>query len=86
MLKKLSQKASGTTSEETVLVKSFKYFDLNNNGTIEADEFGKAIKVKCLVNLGVSYDLPPPGAPQAHIKAVLSISFQKNALRSYTPL
>ena len=44
MLKKLSQKASGTTSEETVLVKSFKYFDLNNNGTIEADEFGKAIE------------------------------------------
>jgi len=54
--------------------------------SVRSDEFGKAIKVKCLVNLGVSYDLPPPGAPQAHIKAVLSISFQKNALRSYTPL
>jgi calcyphosin len=44
LLKKLSQKASGTQSEETVLIKSFKYFDLNNNGTIEPEEFGKAIE------------------------------------------
>jgi Ca2+-binding EF-hand superfamily protein len=41
---KLAQKASGTTSEETVLMKSFKYFDLNNNGTVEPEEFAKAIE------------------------------------------
>jgi Ca2+-binding EF-hand superfamily protein len=41
---KLSQKSSGTQSEETVLMKSFKYFDLNNNGTVEPDEFAKAIE------------------------------------------
>lgn len=41
---KLSQKASGVTSEEQVLKKSFKYFDLNNNGTVEPDEFAKAIE------------------------------------------
>lgn len=44
ILKKLSQKASGVQSEETVLMKSFKYFDLNNNGLIELDEFGKAVE------------------------------------------
>lgn len=41
---KLAQKASGSQSEETVLMKSFKYFDLNNNGTVEPDEFAKAIE------------------------------------------
>lgn len=44
LIKKLSQKASGAQSEETVLVRSFKYFDLNNNGNIEAEEFAKAIE------------------------------------------
>jgi Ca2+-binding EF-hand superfamily protein len=37
-------KGSGTASEEQVLVKSFKYFDLNDNGTVEPDEFAKAIE------------------------------------------
>lgn len=41
---KLAQKASGSQSEETVLLKAFKYFDLNNNGTVEPDEFAKAIE------------------------------------------
>ena len=31
-------------SEEQVLTKSFKYFDLNNNGTVEPEEFAKAIE------------------------------------------
>ena len=39
---KLSQKATGNANEETVLLKAFKYFDLNNNGTVEPDEFAKA--------------------------------------------
>ena len=41
---KLAQKASGATNEETVLLKAFKYFDLNNNGTVEPDEFAKAVE------------------------------------------
>jgi Ca2+-binding EF-hand superfamily protein len=41
---KLSQKATMNQSEETVLQKSFKYFDLNNNGTVEPEEFAKAIE------------------------------------------
>ena len=41
---KLAQKASGQQSEETVLLKAFKYFDLNNNGTVEPEEFAKAIE------------------------------------------
>ena len=41
---KLQQKSSGVTSEEQVLKKSFKYFDLNSNGTVEPDEFAKAIE------------------------------------------
>ena len=44
MKNKLSQKASGSQSEETVLMKAFKYFDLNNNGTVEPEEFAKAIE------------------------------------------
>ena len=35
---KLAQKSSGITSEEQVLKKSFKYFDLNGNGTVEQAE------------------------------------------------
>ena len=40
----MSQKSTGMTSEETVLMKAFKYFDLNNNGTVEPEEFAKAIE------------------------------------------
>jgi Ca2+-binding EF-hand superfamily protein len=31
---KLSLKSSGHTTEETVLIKAFKYFDLDNSGNI----------------------------------------------------
>ena len=41
---KLSQKSTGNTNEETVLLRAFKYFDLNNNGTVEPDEFAKAVE------------------------------------------
>ena len=41
---KLAQKASGNANEEAVLMKAFKYFDLNNNGTVEPDEFAKAVE------------------------------------------
>lgn len=41
---KLAQKSSGSQSEETVLMKAFKYFDLNSNGTVEPEEFAKAIE------------------------------------------
>ena len=44
MKNKLAQKASGSQSEETVMQKAFKYFDLNNNGTVEPEEFAKAIE------------------------------------------
>ena len=41
---KLAQKTQGAQSEESVLKKAFKYFDLNDNGTVEPDEFAKAIE------------------------------------------
>ena len=41
---KLQEKTKGAQSEETVLKKAFKYFDLNDNGTVEPDEFAKAIE------------------------------------------
>ena len=44
MKAKLAQKSHGMANEETVLLKSFKYFDLNNNGTVEPDEFAKAVE------------------------------------------
>ena len=40
---KFALKTSGHTSEETVLVKAFKYFDLDNSGQCSIDEFLKAI-------------------------------------------
>jgi len=44
LLKKLQQKSGGNITDEAVLMKSFKYFDLNNNGTVEPNEFAKAIE------------------------------------------
>ena len=41
---KLAEKTKGAQSEQQVLMKSFKYFDLNDNGTVEPDEFAKAIE------------------------------------------
>jgi len=41
---KLSEKTRGAQSEQQVLLKAFKYFDLNDNGVVEPDEFAKAIE------------------------------------------
>jgi len=41
---KLAEKTKGAQSEQQVLMKAFKYFDLNDNGTVEPDEFAKAIE------------------------------------------
>jgi len=41
---KLAEKTRGAQSEESVLKKAFKYFDLNDNGTVEPEEFAKAIE------------------------------------------
>merc|ERR1712086_699490 len=41
---KLSEKTRGAQSEAQVLMKAFKYFDLNDNGVVEPDEFAKAIE------------------------------------------
>ena len=65
MKNKLSQKATGSQSEETTLMKAFKYFDLNNNGTVEPEEFAKAIeKIGIMiptqqVSFAVSYETGP---------------------------
>lgn len=61
LTKKLQQKASGAQSEEAVLLKAFKYFDLNNNGEVEPDEFAKAIeKIGIMIpTRQVSYPIIP---------------------------
>ena len=41
---KLNQKANARTSEEQLLLKAFKYFDLNNSGDVCFQEFTKAIE------------------------------------------
>ena len=41
---KLNQKCYGNTSEETVLVRAFKYFDLYNTGLSDTDTFLKTVK------------------------------------------
>lgn len=40
---KLSLKSDGKQSEETILVKAFKYFDLDNSGECDRDEWIKAL-------------------------------------------
>jgi hypothetical protein len=40
----LGEKTKGAQSEQQVLMKAFKYFDLNDNGSVEPDEFAKAIE------------------------------------------
>jgi len=40
---KLNQKATAKSSEEQILLKAFKYFDLDNSGDVDFDEFIKAV-------------------------------------------
>ena len=40
---KLSLKSDGKHSEETILVKAFKYFDLDNSGECDKEEWVKAL-------------------------------------------
>ena len=48
---KLEQKSSFSTSAESVLLKSFKYFDLDNSGTVELHEWFKALeKIGIVIN------------------------------------
>ena len=54
----------------------------NIHPSVSSELFGTAYKLKCLVNLTVKGDLPPPGGAQAQIKIVLSTSFQLNAFLS----
>jgi len=41
---KLQQKATATQGEETVLMKNFRYFDVDNDGYISLTEWFKAIE------------------------------------------
>jgi Ca2+-binding EF-hand superfamily protein len=41
---RLGQKATSFVSEEQILLKSFKYFDLDNSGRVDYNEFVKAIE------------------------------------------
>lgn len=48
---RLSQKATSHVSEESILVRAFKYFDLDNSETVDFSEFCKALeKVGMVVN------------------------------------
>jgi len=46
---KISQKAKSNLSDETSLAKYFRYFDLNNSGTVSAEEFQKT-----LIKIGIT--------------------------------
>lgn len=50
--------------------------------SVSSEELGSESRLKCLVNLGVRGDLPPPGGAAAEMSMVLSISFHRNDLRS----
>lgn len=67
---KLSLKSSGKQSEEAILIKSFKYFDLDNSGECEKEEWLKALQKlgitgfndQKLLELFELYDLNKNGA------------------------
>ena len=67
---KLALKTNGKQSEEALLVKSFKYFDLDNSGECDKDEWLKALcKIgitgfndQKLLDLFEAYDLDKSGA------------------------
>ena len=68
---KLAQKSSGATNEEAVLLKAFKYFDLNNNGTVEPDEFAKAVEKIGIMIPTAQVSLTSPSSPLAICKTEL---------------
>jgi Ca2+-binding EF-hand superfamily protein len=41
---KLSQKCTGSQSEAQLLQKCFKYFDMNNSGDVDPNEFRQAVE------------------------------------------
>ena len=41
---RLNQKSTAHMSDETVLLKAFKYFDLDNSGTVSLQEWLKALE------------------------------------------
>lgn len=81
---KLAQKSTGMASEESVLLKAFKYFDLNNNGTVEPDEFAKAIeKIGIMIpTKQVSHDLR---LPQQDVSSGSNLNLKRSACQP-TPL
>ena len=46
---KLNQKTTAKIPEDAVLLRNFKYFDLNNNGRVDKKEF-----VKVITKIGVN--------------------------------
>jgi Ca2+-binding EF-hand superfamily protein len=44
VLRKLTQKTTGGQNEETVLRRAFKYFDTDNSGSVNMQEFQKAVE------------------------------------------
>jgi Ca2+-binding EF-hand superfamily protein len=67
---KLSQKSTVHTSEETLLIRYFKYFDLNNSGTVSLSEWLRAVEkigivvddISELEGLFTSYDKDQSGS------------------------
>ena len=43
-MNKLSQKCKTNQTEENLLMQSFKFFDINNNGQVDLNNFRKAIE------------------------------------------
>lgn len=44
VLRKLTQKTTGGQNEEAVLRRAFKYFDIDNSGNVNMQEFQKAVE------------------------------------------
>ena len=59
-------------------MKAFKYFDLNNNGTVEPDEFAKAIE-----KIGIMIPTQQVRLPFLRYSPALFLAAVTNVTRSY---
>lgn len=58
-------------------MKSFKYFDLNNNGTVEPDEFAKAIEKIGIMIPTKQVSLPPLSQTRSLCRAAATSFFAR---------
>ena len=56
---KIGQKGKSNQTDETTLIRAFRYFDLDNSGTVSQDEFCKAVQKIGVTSVEYSVHISP---------------------------